>query len=131
MSRSLLIQCLSNAADGVRLAARIVDTPCNEMNTDHFLQVSEYFSLPSCFAVKRAAPATHPSVSLSGNQNCGIRTWNHSSNHSWGGTETKRVRRYCVCGHASSMSPSQPKSHCQHLAKQRRNKNKMKQVTIP
>ncbi|XP_077430362.1 putative aminopeptidase NPEPL1 [Vanacampus margaritifer] len=30
-------QCLSNAADGVRLAARIVDTPCNEMNTDHFL----------------------------------------------------------------------------------------------
>uniref|UniRef100_A0A3Q2DV42 Aminopeptidase like 1 n=1 Tax=Cyprinodon variegatus TaxID=28743 RepID=A0A3Q2DV42_CYPVA len=31
------LQCLSNAADGVRLAARIVDTPCNEMNTDHFL----------------------------------------------------------------------------------------------
>lgn len=35
------VQCLSNAADGVRLAARIVDTPCNEMNTDHFLDVSE------------------------------------------------------------------------------------------
>lgn len=34
------VQCLSNAADGVRLAARIVDTPCNEMNTDHFLDVS-------------------------------------------------------------------------------------------
>uniref|UniRef100_A0A7N8XDR6 Aminopeptidase like 1 n=1 Tax=Mastacembelus armatus TaxID=205130 RepID=A0A7N8XDR6_9TELE len=31
------LQCLSNAADGVRLAARIVDTPCNDMNTDHFL----------------------------------------------------------------------------------------------
>ncbi|XP_075997395.1 putative aminopeptidase NPEPL1 [Genypterus blacodes] len=31
------VQCLSNAAEGVRLAARIVDTPCNEMNTDHFL----------------------------------------------------------------------------------------------
>ncbi|MED6274235.1 putative aminopeptidase npepl1 [Characodon lateralis] len=31
------IRCLANAADGVRLAARIVDTPCNEMNTDHFL----------------------------------------------------------------------------------------------
>uniref|UniRef100_A0A8C5BUE3 Cytosol aminopeptidase domain-containing protein n=1 Tax=Gadus morhua TaxID=8049 RepID=A0A8C5BUE3_GADMO len=31
------LQCLANAADGVRLAARIVDTPCNEMNTDHFL----------------------------------------------------------------------------------------------
>uniref|UniRef100_A0A8C5HT60 Cytosol aminopeptidase domain-containing protein n=1 Tax=Gouania willdenowi TaxID=441366 RepID=A0A8C5HT60_GOUWI len=30
-------QCLSHAADGVRLAARIVDTPCNEMNTDTFL----------------------------------------------------------------------------------------------
>uniref|UniRef100_A0AAX7TCC2 Cytosol aminopeptidase domain-containing protein n=1 Tax=Astatotilapia calliptera TaxID=8154 RepID=A0AAX7TCC2_ASTCA len=31
------LECLSNAADGVRLSARIVDTPCNEMNTDHFL----------------------------------------------------------------------------------------------
>lgn len=39
--RSSSSQCLSNAADGVRLAARIVDTPCNEMNTDHFLVVSE------------------------------------------------------------------------------------------
>lgn len=39
------VQCLSNAADGVRLAARIVDTPCNEMNTDHFLDVSENISL--------------------------------------------------------------------------------------
>lgn len=35
------VQCLSNAADGVRLAARIVDTPCNEMNTDHFLNVRQ------------------------------------------------------------------------------------------
>ncbi|XP_062401194.1 probable aminopeptidase NPEPL1 [Sardina pilchardus] len=32
------LKCLSNAADGVRLAARIVDTPCSEMNTDHFLE---------------------------------------------------------------------------------------------
>lgn len=32
------VQCLSNAADGVRLAARIVDSPCSEMNTDHFLE---------------------------------------------------------------------------------------------
>ncbi|XP_043978155.1 probable aminopeptidase NPEPL1 [Gambusia affinis] len=31
------LKCLSSAADGVRLAARIVDTPCSEMNTDHFL----------------------------------------------------------------------------------------------
>lgn len=38
---SSFVQCLSNAADGVRLAARIVDTPCNEMNTDHFLDVSK------------------------------------------------------------------------------------------
>lgn len=29
----------------MRLAARIVDTPCNEMNTDHFLDVSETISL--------------------------------------------------------------------------------------
>ena len=31
---------LQQAAESVRMAARIVDTPCNEMNTDHFLQVS-------------------------------------------------------------------------------------------
>ena len=33
------IACLTAAADGIRLAARIVDTPCNEMHTDIFLQV--------------------------------------------------------------------------------------------
>lgn len=43
------VQCLSNAADGVRLAARIVDTPCNEMNTDHFLDVCENISLSGHF----------------------------------------------------------------------------------
>nr|XP_045013705.1 probable aminopeptidase NPEPL1 [Jaculus jaculus] len=32
------LQCLANATEGVRLAARIVDTPCNEMNTDIFLE---------------------------------------------------------------------------------------------
>lgn len=32
------LKCLNNAAEGVRLAARIVDTPCSEMNTDHFLE---------------------------------------------------------------------------------------------
>ncbi|XP_045689573.1 probable aminopeptidase NPEPL1 isoform X1 [Phyllostomus hastatus] len=32
------LQCLTNTTDSVRLAARIVDTPCNEMNTDTFLE---------------------------------------------------------------------------------------------
>uniref|UniRef100_D4A3E2 Aminopeptidase-like 1 n=1 Tax=Rattus norvegicus TaxID=10116 RepID=D4A3E2_RAT len=32
------LQCLTNATEGVRLAARIVDTPCSEMNTDIFLE---------------------------------------------------------------------------------------------
>ncbi|XP_033626307.1 probable aminopeptidase NPEPL1 [Asterias rubens] len=32
------IQTLAVTADAVRQSARIVDTPCNEMNTDHFLQ---------------------------------------------------------------------------------------------
>ena len=31
---------LEQAAESIRTAARIVDTPCNEMNTDHFLQVN-------------------------------------------------------------------------------------------
>lgn len=33
--------CLQVAAKGVQLAARIVDTPCNEMNVDHFVQEAE------------------------------------------------------------------------------------------
>ncbi|KAB0407425.1 hypothetical protein E2I00_012438, partial [Balaenoptera physalus] len=32
------LQCLTSATEGVRLAARIVDTPCNEMDTDTFLE---------------------------------------------------------------------------------------------
>ncbi|KAK1173722.1 putative aminopeptidase NPEPL1 isoform X1 [Acipenser oxyrinchus oxyrinchus] len=32
------LKCLSNAAESIRMAARIVDTPCSEMNTDDFLQ---------------------------------------------------------------------------------------------
>ncbi|MBW01832.1 putative aminopeptidase NPEPL1, partial [Eschrichtius robustus] len=32
------ILCLTSATEGVRLAARIVDTPCNEMDTDTFLE---------------------------------------------------------------------------------------------
>ncbi|XP_021110827.1 probable aminopeptidase NPEPL1 isoform X3 [Heterocephalus glaber] len=34
------LQCLVTATEGVRLAARIVDTPCNEMNTDIFLETT-------------------------------------------------------------------------------------------
>lgn len=33
------IDCLTAAADGIRLAAEIVDTPCNEMHTDAFVEV--------------------------------------------------------------------------------------------
>lgn len=40
-----LYQCLESATEGVRLAARIVDTPCNEMNTDHFVEVSTRLSV--------------------------------------------------------------------------------------
>lgn len=32
------LKALEEAALGIRLAARIVDTPCNEMNVDHFLK---------------------------------------------------------------------------------------------
>lgn len=31
------IDCLNNSVNGIRLAARIVDTPCNEMNVSHFV----------------------------------------------------------------------------------------------
>lgn len=36
------LETLESAAVGIRMAARIVDTPCNEMNVDHFLEVN-YF----------------------------------------------------------------------------------------
>ncbi|XP_017144420.1 probable aminopeptidase NPEPL1 [Drosophila miranda] len=32
------VKCLNETARGIRLAARIVDMPCNEMNVDHFVQ---------------------------------------------------------------------------------------------
>ncbi|GAB0092520.1 probable aminopeptidase NPEPL1 [Sergentomyia squamirostris] len=32
------IACIENVARGIRLAAKIVDTPCNEMNVTHFLE---------------------------------------------------------------------------------------------
>ncbi|XP_037814520.1 probable aminopeptidase NPEPL1 isoform X2 [Lucilia sericata] len=35
------IGCLEDAAKGIRLAARIVDTPCNEMNVSHFVEEAE------------------------------------------------------------------------------------------
>lgn len=31
------IECLTDASNGIRLAARIVDMPCNEMNVDGFV----------------------------------------------------------------------------------------------
>lgn len=31
------IKCLTNTMNGIRLAAKIVDTPCNEMNVTHFI----------------------------------------------------------------------------------------------
>ncbi|GLH01553.1 hypothetical protein R5R35_012861 [Gryllus longicercus] len=32
------LDCLESACQGIRLAAKIVDAPCNQMNVDHFLQ---------------------------------------------------------------------------------------------
>jgi hypothetical protein len=43
------LKCLEDLAEGIQLASRIVDTPCCEMNTLHFLSVSTvsqaYFAL--------------------------------------------------------------------------------------
>ena len=33
------VSCLTVAAESIQLAARIVDTPCNDMHTDIFLEV--------------------------------------------------------------------------------------------
>ena len=35
------VKCLTAAAESIQLAARIVDTPCNNMHTDIFLEVSK------------------------------------------------------------------------------------------
>ncbi|EDW24855.1 GL23157 [Drosophila persimilis] len=35
------VKCLNETARGIRLTARIVDMPCNEMNVDHFVQAIE------------------------------------------------------------------------------------------
>jgi probable aminopeptidase NPEPL1 len=33
------IKCLTTTAESIRLAAKIVDMPCNEMHTDKFIEV--------------------------------------------------------------------------------------------
>ncbi len=35
---SFYVQAISDAAYGIQLAAKIVDTPCSEMHTDGFLE---------------------------------------------------------------------------------------------
>ena len=37
------ISCITAAADGLRLAAKIVDMPCSEMDTHTFIQVGGYY----------------------------------------------------------------------------------------
>lgn len=44
------IEVLSNTSNGIRLAARIVDAPCNEMNVSHF--VNEITAIASELNVK-------------------------------------------------------------------------------
>lgn len=44
------IEVLSNTSNGIRMAARIVDTPCNEMNVSHF--VNEISAIASELNVK-------------------------------------------------------------------------------
>ena len=39
------VSCLGEAAKGIRLTAQIVDTPCNEMHTDAFVEVVIFGSL--------------------------------------------------------------------------------------
>ena len=45
------VPCLTHVAKGIQMAARIVDTPCNEMHTDAFLDVCLYFLLLNLFSV--------------------------------------------------------------------------------
>uniref|UniRef100_A0A6P4EMS1 Probable aminopeptidase NPEPL1 n=1 Tax=Drosophila rhopaloa TaxID=1041015 RepID=A0A6P4EMS1_DRORH len=40
--------CLNETARGIRLTARIVDMPCNEMNVDHFIQAVEEVGKDLC-----------------------------------------------------------------------------------
>ena len=37
------LMLLENSKVGIQMAARIVDTPCNEMNTDAFLNEVDFF----------------------------------------------------------------------------------------
>ncbi|CAD6993159.1 unnamed protein product [Ceratitis capitata] len=42
------IACIEEAARGIRLAARIVDMPCNEMNVSHFVKEAELIAKELC-----------------------------------------------------------------------------------
>ena len=67
------VPCLNHAARGIQMAARIVDTPCNEMHTDAFLDVRHFYSasplnslLSRIIAPTRFLTATFLSYSSSG-----------------------------------------------------------------
>lgn len=46
------IECLTVTAEGLRLAARIVDTPCGEMHVDAFLEASPVVSFQSTLVLR-------------------------------------------------------------------------------
>lgn len=47
---------LQAAADGIRLAARIVDAPCNEMNVDQFVEVGQFNTVLGALALTVLIP---------------------------------------------------------------------------
>ena len=56
--------CITYAAESVRLAARIVDTPCNEMNTDCFLEVRSFKDLLRVVITLQLIPLCIPVICL-------------------------------------------------------------------
>ena len=41
------LETLNNATRGIQIGARIVDTPCKDMHTDIFIQVSKKYKIRS------------------------------------------------------------------------------------
>lgn len=105
------LEAIDAAANGVRMAARLVDTPCNEMTVDDFVQVNLLFTFLYVvlnflfnlycnfdFTLKHNRfVKNNYFLNIIEYRSCGWIFEHNANNHSWRRTTEKRFRWYLRC----------------------------------
>ena len=102
---------LENSKVGIQMAARIVDTPCNEMNTDAFLnEVNSFFdndlNLRGMVICLTVLPSVIKSILYFTDPYCWPTLRHSTNNHSRPGAERKRIWRDLWCRSRGATSTS-------------------------